>query len=198
MAHQKAGPVVRFAGMPRAAVEARVTDLTDSFIRRLDQAAAPGTTGRQFLSNLSPIHADWHGPNRTIGFFLFHWECIVRFQSTKADAELGGIAPFTLDDFRAFKVPYDAEPAIVAGDIGSLKNFSLDVERWHNTAHMKIGMELGENLMDPRTNIFYADFWRLHYFINDQFIDALKKYKPGTAPPDVAKQIEATADSPYV
>lgn len=196
MGHGKPGSVIRFAGMSRTDSEARVT--TDPFILRLEQAAAPGTTGRQFLSNLSPIHADWHSSSRTIGFFLFHWECIARVQSTKADAALGGISPFNLDDFRAFNVPYDAEPAIVAEDIGSLKNFSQDVERWHNNAHMVIGMALGENLMDPRTNIFYADFWRLHYFINDQFRDALAKYKPGTAPPDVAKQIEARADSPYV
>jgi hypothetical protein len=195
MAQGKAGPLIRFAGMRRSAASSLVTD---PFVQRLDQAAKPGTTGRQFLSNLSPIHADWHHSSRTIGFFLFHWECILRFKSTHADAELGGIAPFTLTDFQGFNVPYDAQETIATDDIGSVENFSQDVERWHNNAHMLIGMALGENLMDPRTNIFYADFWRLHYFINDQFLDALAKYKPTGSAPAVAKQIESTSESPYV
>lgn len=209
MTRESSRRFVRFASMTRAAaprgqekrpkaLEAAVSP--DPFVRRLDEAAAPGTSGQQFLANLSPIHADWHSSPRTIGFLLFHWEVIQRFRATQADAVLGGITPFSLSELEQYNAAYDVEASITEGDTGSLMNFSLDEERWHNDAHMNIGMALGENLMDPRTNIFYADFWRLHYFINDQFEHAILLFKPGapSSVPSTIQSLESTDAMPFI
>jgi hypothetical protein len=57
-----------------------------------------------------------------------------------------------------------------------LANFSDSIESWHNTAHMQIGMATGTPMMDPRQNIFFRPFWRLHLYIDGMFQTVLKQY----------------------
>jgi hypothetical protein len=65
-----------------------------------------------------------------------------------------------------------------ASDINSLANFSVGIESWHNDAHMAVGEAFGieDDMMNPRVNIYYREFWRLHYFINDRFLAELRRY----------------------
>jgi hypothetical protein len=63
-----------------------------------------------------------------------------------------------------------------AADLQGLADYSRAIERWHNVeGHMVVGNVTGrgEDMMDPRVNIFFPEFWRLHYFINDRFEDQL-------------------------
>jgi hypothetical protein len=57
-----------------------------------------------------------------------------------------------------------------------LANFSDSIESWHNTAHMQIGMATGTPMMDPRQNIYFRPFWRLHLYIDGMFRTVLQQY----------------------
>ncbi len=45
---------------------------------------------------------------------------------------------------------------------------------------MAVGDAFGitNDMMNPRVNIYYREFWRLHYFINDKFLEELRRYDP--------------------
>jgi len=60
--------------------------------------------------------------------------------------------------------------------LGELAQLSTAIEDWHNTAHSSIGMATGVPMMDPRQNIFFRPFWRLHFFIDGIFETVLAQY----------------------
>lgn len=129
-----------------------------------------------FLQEFGPLHNRWHSTSlrKNLGFLLFHWHVVTAFKRCHADQIWpGGIQPFSSADWAQFDWPYDLQPSIVAGNIDSLANFSSEIEGWHNEAHMAVENATGEDMMDPSTNILLRNFWRLHYFIDERFLEAL-------------------------
>jgi len=134
-----------------------------------------------YLHKLGPIHLQWHHgafATRRIGFLLFHYHVIENLKKCGGPAMFGGIKAYTPANFTAFGHPYDVAAKALKGDLNSLAAFSLEIEGWHNEAHMAIGMATGVNMMDPLTNINHVEFWRLHYFINAKFFQQLARYDP--------------------
>jgi len=132
-----------------------------------------------FLREFGPLHKRWHMTSlrNNLGFFLFHWHVTSAFKKCHADQIWpGGVQPFLSADWDQFDWPYDLSSNVTAGDFDSLSAFSLAVERWHNEAHMAVETATGQNMMDPATNIFLRDFWRLHYFIDARFLEALATF----------------------
>lgn len=150
----------------------QIQDITNQAMRQ-NGTARPQT----FLRLLGPIHDRWHKTSaRRIGFLLFHWHVIESFKKVGGPQFLGGIMPFSLNDFRSMRVPYDVNVPISNGNIAQLIDFSDRIERWHGDAHMAIETKYNVPMMNPLVNIQYPQFWRLHYFINSMFIGALKQY----------------------
>ena len=136
----------------------------------------------RFLSRLEAIHPGWHQTPfaaRSLGFLTFHWYVVDEFKKAKAPKLWSdGVRPFTRADFRRFGWPYDVTSRAKDGDFESLASFSSAIERWHNQAHMAVGMSIGRDveMMDPAQNIYLREFWRLHYFINARFLSELRRY----------------------
>jgi hypothetical protein len=137
-----------------------------------------------YLNRLSPIHVRWHMGTfntRTVGFLAFHWHVIENLKKSNGETIWqGGVTPFTGGDFTRFGHSYNVTTVAQRGDINTLANFSRAMESWHNEAHMAVGMadhNMG-TMMDPARNIYLRDFWRLHYFINDRFLEQLTNYDP--------------------
>ena len=135
-----------------------------------------------FLNRLESVHLNWHGrtfATRGLGFLTFHWYVIESFKKARCPGLwTGGVRAFRSADFTRFGSSYDITERARPGDIDSLANFSIAIETWHNEAHMAVGMAFGisDEMMDPRINIYYREFWRLHYFINAKFTRELKRY----------------------
>lgn len=133
-----------------------------------------------FLDRFSPLHNRWHTTSlrNNIGFLVFHWYVIQGFTKSHADQIWpGGIQPFTIANWSTtFNWPYNVPNNVTSGDFNSLAAFSSAMEAWHNEAHMAVEMVTGENLMDPLTNIYLKNFWRLHYFIDARFVEALAAF----------------------
>jgi hypothetical protein len=133
-----------------------------------------------FLHKFSPLHKRWHSTSRStrnLGFLLFHWHVVAAFKQSHADKIWpGSIKPFTPAEWKKFKWPYRVPTKVKAGDFDSLAAFSLAIESWHNEAHMAVMNATGEDLMDPATNVFLRNFWRLHYFIDARFLAGLAAY----------------------
>jgi len=146
-----------------------------------------------FLNRLEPIHANWHNRSfnmRGLGFLSFHWFVIQAFQRARCPSLwAGGIRPFRTVDFTNFGWRYNVTVRARLMDIDSLANFSRAVETWHNDAHMAVGQAFGieNDMMNPRVNIYYREFWRLHYFIDDRFVAELRRYDTAGS---VAQKIE--------
>ena len=66
--------------------------------------------------------------------------------------------------------------------LGDLENYSAAVEGWHNDAHMIIGEVTGLDMMDPLANVFFTEFWNLHFFINERFEEQLGFYASASHP----------------
>jgi hypothetical protein len=130
-----------------------------------------------FLDGLSDIHDDWHGELvRTYGFLLFHHRVVRYFTAIVNPAIQPAIAAFTPADFQQMQAqPFGGNTAGV-DTLGELAAFSTAIESWHNTAHMQIGMATGTPMMDPRQNIFFRPFWRLHFYIDGLFRTCLRQY----------------------
>jgi len=173
--------------------------MASKFVAKLDAISAAGTPWKTFLKKLGPIHAQWHTEHNLgtgdIGFLLFHWELVKRFKKVGADVGVGGaggIQPFSLLQLQNDNATYTVTNTVSQGDMPGLEDFSLELEAWHNDAHMNIGMVIHKNLMNPRTNIKIPEFWRLHYFINDRFEEQLKKFgAPGSTPGGLVATLEA-------
>jgi hypothetical protein len=145
-----------------------------------------------FLQRLGPLHHRWHQTSvrrRTVGFLLFHWHLIVALKHCHSDKLWpGGVVPFTLANWSAFSWPYSVPDNVASGDFDSLAAFSHDIEIWHGEAHHAVMMATGEDLMTTTTNVLLRDFWRLHYFINARFLEALAAYdSAGTVTKKISK-----------
>ncbi len=146
-----------------------------------DEARDAGNPIR-FLNRLESLHANWHARSftrRGLGFLSFHWYVLEHFRRARCpNLWTGGVRPFRPTDFATFGWPYDVTARARASDIQSLADCSQAIEVWHNDAHMAVGMAFGieNDMMDPRVNIYYREFWRLHYFINRRFLRELRRY----------------------
>jgi len=151
-----------------------------------------------FLQKLGPLHNRWHTTTlrNTIGFLTFHWHVVGAFKKCHADKLWpGGVHAFTLADWTSFGWPYNVPDNVSSGDFNSLAAFSSAIEGWHNQAHMAVEMATGENMMNPATNIFLRDFWRLHYFINARFLEALAAYDPAGSVTKKISKLEKNHES---
>lgn len=130
-----------------------------------------------FLEGLSDIHADWHGVEvPTYGFLLFHHR-VVRYYNSIVNAQLNPpVTAFTAADFKNMNVQPFADKTTNIDTLVEMADFSDSVQSWHNTAHMQIGMATGAPMMDPRQNVFFRPFWRLHYYIEKLFQTVLLQY----------------------
>lgn len=153
-----------------------------------------------FLEDLSDLHDDWHGEFiRTYGFLLFHHRVVGYFQAVVNDPLQLGIARYSDDDLEAMTIqPFDANLAANIDTLGELASFSSAIESWHNTTHGRLATETGTPMMDPRRNIFFRPFWRLHLYIDAFFVQVLDQYgnrvHPGqfVMPTTVASHIEVS------
>lgn len=146
-----------------------------------------------YLQKLGPLHVRWHTTSLrdTLGFLLFHWHVVGEFRRCRADKIWqGGVKPFSLAEWKGFKWPYNVSLKVKAGDYDSLANFSRALENWHNNAHMAVMNATGEDLMNPATNVLLRNFWRLHYFIDDRFLQALAAFDPSGTPKQKVARIE--------
>src|SRR5215217_7315326 len=157
--------------------------ILESYEQRARQLGAPNA----YLRQLAPLHNRWHGFSRgarPIGFLLFHWHLIQHFKGAGLERAAGTTAYEVADfspggDFADSDWPAWMGDAHQASDLQGLANYSLAIERWHNVeGHMVVGMVTGrgEDMMNPLVNIFFPEFWRLHYFINDRFEEQLAAY----------------------
>ncbi len=139
---------------------------------------APRVTS--FLTSLGPIHRDWHSiprSARTYGFLLFHADVLRLLAAVGGPAFFGGLPPYTRADFRNFGRPYNVTYHVPQGSIPDLTTFSIDLEDWHNRAHMAIEMTTHLHMMDPLTNVKLREFWRLHMFIQARFKSRLRTFR---------------------
>lgn len=171
--------------------------MATTFIQKLDQISAAGTTPKLFLKKLGPIHYSWHLAHNSgtadTGFLIFHWELIQRFKKVGADGYLGGITPFSNAELSGFNAAYSVNVPVAKQNIAELEDFSNELEQWHNDAHMNIGMAIHKNLMNAKTNVKIPQFWRLHYFINDRFEEKLHTFRSSASQtiPQVMVGLEA-------
>ena len=170
--------------------------MADPFVTKLNKISKAGTPAKTFLTLLGPIHNNWHVLNNSstesIGFLLFHWELIQRFNSVGGPAFFGGVTPFSTVELSSFGSPYDVAVTVHSANVGNLEQFSTDMEAWHDNAHMAVGMAFHIDMMKPKTNVRRVQFWRLHYFINDRFEEKLAQFSPGSATQAVITQLEAS------
>lgn len=153
-------------------------------------AAAPRAL--RYLQLFGPIHNQWHGPGlRRLGFLTFHWYVVRDFKRIRGPQYLGGTGAYTRKQLSNMGQPYDADVAVPSGGLTELQNFTMSMEGWHDDAHMAISMNDGVNLMNPLTNIFIPQFWKLHFFINKRFEEKLRAYGRGVVSnPTPARIIE--------
>ena len=114
----------------------------------LQQPAGPPRV-TSFLDALGPIHRDWHSiaPSaRAYGFLLFHAEVMHLLASVGGPAFFGGIPPYTPADFRRFGRPFNVTYRVPRGNVSAMSTYSVDVEDWHNRAHMAIEMATHLNM----------------------------------------------------
>jgi hypothetical protein len=167
--------------------------VVEQILESYEQAARQQGTPAAYLNRLAPLHDRWHRFSRgarPIGFLLFHWHLIKHFKGAGLEQPMG-VAAYEVADFSPGGDFAQAQwPAWMGGvadaqDLQGLADYSLAIERWHNVeGHMVVGMVTGrgEDMMDPLVNIFFPEFWRLHYFINDRFEEQLAFYAEGTHP----------------
>jgi hypothetical protein len=176
--------------------------MADPFLTELYAISRSGTSAQDFLRRLGSLHARWHvahnGGTAGTGFLVFHWELMSRFTTVGGPAFFGGVTAFSLQDLTRDHAQYNVADIVSTSDVMSLEHFSGDLEAWHNDAHMNIGMAIHKNLMNPRTNVRIAEFWRLHTFINDRFNEQLAKYTPGTSLPDAVRHLEGLPTAPLI
>lgn len=141
-------------------------------------ASTNGSDPGGFLEDLSDVHFDWHTEfTRTYGFLLFHHRVVGFFQSIVNGPLQLGIAPYADGDFQGMGIqPFDAGLATDVDTLEELAAFSSTLESWHNTTHGGLATQTGTPMMDPRRNIFFVAFWRLHLYIDALFEQVLTQY----------------------
>lgn len=141
-----------------------------------------------FLRLLSPLHAQWHGTTRSVGFLLFHWHVVGHLQALGLD-ELLGVTGYDVADFdngafadAGWTDSVGRMPA--SQSLNDLILYSRALEGWHNEAHMVVGEATGRgmDMMNPRVNVFFPEFWNLHTFINRRFEPELATYASANHP----------------
>lgn len=149
----------------------------------LASASAGDPTG--FLEGLSDIHDDWHSEfTRTYGFLLFHARVVRYFTQIVGPVLNPPITAYTAPDLQNMNVqPFQFNVAAV-DTLSELASLSSAIEGWHNTAHTRIGSATGAPMIDPRQNIYFRPFWRLHFYIEDVFQAALAQYASRNHPGD--------------
>lgn len=169
-----------------------------------DRLVAIGTSNAGdpagFLEDLSDLHDDWHSELvRTYGFLLFH-NRVVRYFNSIVNAQLQQpVAAYTANDLQGMNVQSFAAPNLANIDtLAELAGFSTAIESWHNTTHSRLATATGTPMMDPRRNIFFRPFWRLHLYIDAFFVQVLQQYgnrvHPGefVTPTAVGSHLEAS------
>jgi hypothetical protein len=158
-------------------------------LRAFEDQARQANDPPLFLQLLSPLHALWHDPSRRrrVGFLLFHWPAIQHFTALGLDGAMH-VRADTVADFSAggrfAEGDWNASMGAV-GDSTSLQelvDYSAAVEGWHNEAHMVIGDVTGLDMMNPRANVFFTEFWNLHFFINERFEEQIDAYAQSKHP----------------
>lgn len=130
-----------------------------------------------FLEAFSPIHRDWHGPERTYGFLLFHHRLVRYFKAIVNSQINPPVAPFTKAEFSGMGITqFEGNPEKIAS-LNDLEAFSTNIEGWHNGAHARIQVATGVPMMNAAENIFYREFWQLHLFIDERFEARLQQYE---------------------
>ncbi|WP_089724627.1 hypothetical protein [Candidatus Thiosymbion oneisti] len=160
----------------------RVITLMDSYADRANEQGDPS----QYLQQFAAMHDWWHGIGRMPGFLVFHWHAIRNLKRSKADNTwAGGVTPFSENDWKNMNWPYKLTNSVAENDFDSFSVFSRRLESWHNEAHMAVTLATGQDLMNPLTNIMLRDFWRLHYFIDGKFLEALDIFNPSNVSPEM-------------
>lgn len=145
------------------------------------QSSAGDPSG--FLEGLSPIHDAWHVEGmRTYGFLLFHHRVLRYFGNIVGPALAQPITAYSQQDLEAMDVMGFDQDLTNIDALAEMAQASRSIESWHNTAHMGIGMSTGVPMMDPRQNIFFRAFWRLHLFIDELFVTVLQQYGANAHP----------------
>jgi hypothetical protein len=140
-----------------------------------------------------------NGPSRQMGFLIFHWYAIRNFVRSGCPTLWGGgIRAFTLADFRSWTWPYIVTAQAQQNDIDSLVNFSQEIQDWHNRFHDIVTQITQAPFGDPTVNIYYREFWRLHYFINNQFLRQLSRYDGVGTPVQRIRRLEQAQHSRVV
>lgn len=182
----------------------------EQILKSYEQRAAAQHAPNEYLRQLAPLHNRWHGFSlgaRPIGFLLFHSHLIKHFKGAGLEQQMHTTA-YTVADFSPGGVFANSDwPAWmgavpVAASLQGLADYSLALERWHNVeGHMVVGMVTGRgnDMMNPLVNIFFPEFWRLHYFINERFNEQLITYAASahaglglTEPDKIIDHIETT------
>jgi hypothetical protein len=136
------------------------------YLRQLGQEYAGNPLG--FLWEFAPIHEWWHvermDGTQPIGFLTFHHLVLESFGGTFPEGRV------TVD--ARSPAPYPAvlrAAARAVDDVGALREFSEDIERWHNGVHNAIGGAF----VQARRNVYLRSFWQFHSFIDREFVAAL-------------------------
>jgi hypothetical protein len=151
-----------------------------------------------YLDRLRAIHKDWHSSSpHSIGFLTFHYWVLKHFVALGLDRKLGdrdynnpmseiiptrlvGVRQYHPDDFaNGGHIGGGVPPALAmhVSTADDLMVFSHAFEDWHNFAHWHIGQATDcHQMMEPTLNIYMPPFWKLHFFINNNFIGKLLGY----------------------
>jgi len=173
---------------------------------RFEKEARQQNNPQLYLQLLSPLHAQWHAiPTRArrIGFLLFHWHVIEHFKALGLEA-IENVQEDTVADFTPPGGKFDmADWGAIMDGVGDsttlteLEDYSQAIEGWHNEAHMAISQVTGLDMMNPTVNVFFTEFWNLHYFINTRFEEQLRSYADSAhpdqklnTPTDIVRHIE--------
>lgn len=124
-----------------------------------------------FLSELEDIHDNWHSNGEfdgsLIGFLSFHREIIHYYRIVIRKQGQRLPRAFTLRQLSTMH-PYERW----IDDLDNPRIFSQAIENWHNSLHRN---HHDPDFMDPRKNIYQADFWKLHLFLNNKFTRWLRR-----------------------
>jgi hypothetical protein len=152
-----------------------------------------------FLEDLSDVHDDWHSEFvRSYGFLLFHHRVVRYFQAIVNVQLEPRVVAYTGDDLQGMEVQPFAGNVANVDTLGELAGLSSSIESWHNTAHGGLANATGTPMMDPRRNIMFRPFWRLHLYIDGFFVRVLDQYGDRThagqfiTPDAVASHIEVS------
>jgi hypothetical protein len=146
------------------------------------------------LGGLRDIHVFWHGQRleeRTYGFLLFHYRVVRYFNGIVNSRREEPLAPYSPTEFQRMGVP--PFPEQIVGNIQTVRDlalFSRAFELWHNLCHEQMERATGAPLMDAAKNIYWAEFWRLHLYVDRIFHQALAQFANGSHPGEFRTVLE--------